>query len=331
MIEFEAPVVVCDVGGTNTRVAAVAQHGRPIEILAKVRTGDFADFEAALEHVLSKHHIAPRSLIACGAGPVDGKRLALTNAPWRLEGEALAQRFGLSQGLLLNDFEAQALALPVIRPEHALPIGEAGESGTGPRLILGPGTGLGVAALVEIDGIFVALPSEAGHVDIGPVYPEEERIWPRLERFHGRMTAETLISGPGLERLHAALTSAPIRPEDRHAALITSAATRNPTGPEADTVRLFWRLAARFAGDMAITFSATGGVTLAGGILPRLTSLLDAESFRAAFCAKAPVDHLARRIPTRLLIAPDAVLDGMAAIAARPEAYAIDYGRRCWR
>jgi glucokinase len=82
---------------------------------------------------------------------------------------------------------------------------------------------------------------------------------------------------------------------------------------------------------MGVTFVATGGVTLAGGVLPRMRDLLDARAFRANFEAKAPVDALARRIPTRLVIQPDAVLLGMAAIAAAPERYAIDYAHRCWR
>ena len=87
---------------------------------------------------------------------------------------------------------------------------------------------------------------------------------------------------------------------------------------------------ARFAGDMAVTFVATGGVTLSGGVLPRVVDFLDDAAFRAAFEAKAPVDALARSIATRLITRSDAVLAGMAAIAARPDRYAIDYGARKW-
>ena len=101
-------------------------------------------------------------------------------------------------------------------------------------------------------------------------------------------------------------------------------------GVERETLRRFWRLAARFAGDMAIAFLARGGVTLAGGVLPRLAPLLDEAEFRSAFEAKAPMDGLARAIPTRLVTAPNAVLAGMAGIAARPERFAIDYAARLW-
>ena len=113
--------------------------------------------------------------------------------------------------------------------------------------------------------------------------------------------------------------------------MLDERAHRDPTGEEACTVRLFWRLIGRFAGDMALVFMARGGVTLSGGILPRILGLLDARDFRAAFEAKAPVEALVRSVSTDLVAAPDAVLTGMAAIAAAPGRYRLDYARRKWR
>jgi glucokinase len=111
---------------------------------------------------------------------------------------------------------------------------------------------------------------------------------------------------------------------------VTAAALDDRNGEAATSLRLYWRIVARFAGDMAVTFVATGGLTLAGGVLPRVVDFLDDAAFRQAFEAKAPVDALARRIPTRLVTREDAVLVGMAAIAATPGRYAIDYGSRAW-
>jgi glucokinase len=113
-------------------------------------------------------------------------------------------------------------------------------------------------------------------------------------------------------------------------AAVTAAALADPKSEEAASVRLYWRIVARFAGDMAVTFVATGGVTLSGGVLPRVIDFLDETSFRNAFDDKAPVDALARRIPTRLVTREDAVLVGMAAIASAPSRYAIDYASRAW-
>jgi glucokinase len=330
-VSFPTPLVLCDIGGTNTRVAAVRTPGGALEMLSRIRTDDFPTFELALADLCSRAGIVPKSLVLCGAGPVVGKHLALTNAGWTLDGNALKKHFGLAQGLLLNDFEAQALALPVIDRTHALMIGPDLPVDSGPRLILGPGTGLGVAALLQTGGTFAAVPTEAGHVGFGPAHPDEEAIWPHLERAHGRHTAESVLSGPGLGRLHQArVVKHGLKSTAKSAADVTRAAVAEPSGPEADTVRMFWRLIGRFAGDMAITFAATGGVTLAGGILPRIRSLVDEAEFRSQFEEKEPVAELARRIPTRLLIESDAVLGGMAAIAFKPAAYAIDYGQRAW-
>ena len=114
------------------------------------------------------------------------------------------------------------------------------------------------------------------------------------------------------------------------AADITGTALDAPDGPEGDTVRHYWRLVARFAGDIALTLKATGGVTLAGGILPRIVDLLDPVAFRVAFEAKAPVAGLTRHIPTRLIVQSDSVLGGMAALATEPERFALDYAARGW-
>ena len=219
-----------------------------------------------------------------------------------MDGPETARRAGLSQGLLLNDFEAQALSLPAIPEAWARRIGPLAFASNGPQVILGPGTGLGVAALVEADGRFTPVSSEACHIDFGPVSPEEFALWPHLERAHGRVTSESVISGAGLARVHRARMMA-LGQADPHLGPpgVTAAAEADPRGEAAASLRLFWRIVARFAGDMAVTFVATGGLTLSGGVLPRLVDFLDEATFRDAFEAKAPVDGLARRIPTRLV------------------------------
>ena len=248
-----------------------------------------------------------------------------------MDGPEAARRTGLSQGLLLNDFEAQALSLPTIPEVWERRIGPLRFGAEGPQVILGPGTGLGVAALVEADGRFTPVSSEACHIDFGPVAPEEFALWPHLERAHGRVTSESVISGAGLARVHRArmMTQGLADPRVEPPA-VTAAALADPEGEEAVSLRLYWHIVARFAGDMAVTFVATGGVTLSGGVLPRVVAFLDEAAFRQAFESKAPVDGLAKRIPTRLVTREDAVLVGMAAIASAPDRYGVDYGSRAW-
>jgi glucokinase len=273
---FPFPALVCDTGGTNVRFALLSEPGGRLSDIVHLHTADYPGLAEAIEAAVPKLGTRPRSMIACGAGPVNGRTLKLTNAPWVMDGPEAARRTGLSQGLLLNDFEAQALSLPTIPEGWERRIGPRKFGPEGPQVILGPGTGLGIAALVEADGRFTPVSSEACHIDFGPVRPEEFEIWPHLERAHGRITSESVISGAGLARV------------------------------------------------------ATGGLTLSGGVLPRIVNFLDEAAFREAFEAKAPVDGLAQRIPTRLVTREDAVLVGMAAIASTPSRYGIDYGSRAW-
>jgi glucokinase len=328
---FPFPALVCDTGGTNVRFALVSEPGGPLSNIVHLRTADYPGLAEAIEAAVPKLGTRPQSMIACGAGPVAGRTLKLTNAPWVMDGPEAARRTGLKQGLLLNDFEAQALSLPTIPDGWERSVGPLKFGTEGPQVILGPGTGLGVAALVEADGRFTPVSSEACHIDFGPVRPEEYELWPHLERAHGRVTSESVISGIGLARVHRARIMAKGGPDPNvEPATVTAAATADPNGEEAASVRLYWHIVARFAGDMAVTFVATGGLTLSGGVLPRVVDFLDEAAFRQAFEAKAPVDGLAKRIPTRLVTREDAVLVGMAAIARTPDRYGIDYGSRAW-
>jgi len=328
---FSFPVLVCDIGGTNVRFALQSEPGGALGAGVHRKTWDFPGLAEAIEAATAELGAHPRSVIACGAGPVEGRALKLTNAPWRIEGVEVARRLGLAQGLLLNDFEAQALSLPAIPAGWARQIGPVAFAASGPQVILGPGTGLGIGALIDASGRHTPLASEACHIDFGPVGDEEAAIWPHLERAHGRVTTESVISGPGLVRVHRArVLAAGAPPSLLEAPEIVAAAQRERDGEAARSLALFWRLVARFAGDMAMTFVAFGGVTLAGGVLPRLIDFLDEAEFRRAFEAKAPVDALARRIPTRLVTQSDSVLLGMAAIASRPERYALDFATRGW-
>ena len=214
--------------------------------------------------------VKPRSLIACAAGPVSGRSVKMTNADWIIDGSAVAAKAGLEQGLLLNDFEAQAFSLPVLESAWVTPIGSF-EQRSGVELILELGTGLGAAALVETGHRYLVLPSEAGHMGFGPLGPEEEALWPHLDTGTlGRVCVETILCGPGLLRLHLArCAAAGVASALSSEIALIEQARADPSGEAAQTLRLCWILTGRFAGDLALAFLATGGVTFAGEIFPR--------------------------------------------------------------
>jgi glucokinase len=328
---FPFPLVVGDIGGTNARFAVVEEAGASLRLLPKLKTGTFPGAAEAIASLVGEMRSRPRAAVLCGAGPVNGRICSLTNASWVMDGPAILAGLGLDEGLLLNDFEAQALSLPAIPASGLMVLGPDLPAGAGARVVLGPGTGLGVGALVTSGGRYIPIASEGGHIDLAPADEAEARVFARLKRVGGRIAGEVVLSGPGLERLHAARCAAEnVDHSVTQAAGIVENALARRDGEEARSVRLFLSIFARFAGDMAITFGATGGVFLAGGILPRLAPMIDVEAFRATFEAKAPVEWLPRTIGTRLVVSDEAVLHGMAAIAAEPSRYEIDYARRLW-
>ena len=320
---FPFPALVCDTGGTNVRFALLSEPGARLNDIVHLHTADYLGLAEAIEAAVPQLGTRPRSMIACGAGPVNGRTLKLTNAPWVMDGPEAARRTGLSQGLLLNDFEAQALSLPTIPEGWERRIGPRKFGPERSQVIVGPGTGLGIAALVEADGRFTPISSEACHIDFGPVRPEEFRD---LAYISNARTGASPVRVSFPARASRVCTDARMMskgaPDPRvDPPTVTTAAATDPKGEEATVFRLYWHIVARFAGDMAVTFVATGGLTLSGGVLPRIVNFLDEAAFREAFEAKAPVDGLAKRIPTRLVTREDAVLVGMAAIASKPDRY----------
>ncbi len=330
---FPFPVLVGDIGGTNARFALVEAPGAAPRPVARLKTAEEGDAASGIaKAIAASGSVRPRSVVVCGAGPLIGRRLQLTNAGWRLDGPELAAALKLDQGMILNDFEAQALSLPVLPPDAFRPIGAVTPREAGARVAIGPGTGLGLATLLDIGGCYQPVPSEAGHVDVGPLGPEEEAIWPHIERVAGRLTSECLLSGSGLLRLHRARLMARGLADDLATpAAVGDAALDGRSDEAVATVRLFWRLLARFAGDMALVVMARGGVSIMGGIGPRLSPLLDVAAFRAAFEGKAPMEAVMAAIPTSLVVETDAALHGLAGLASTPERFLLDYDNRLWR
>jgi glucokinase len=330
------PCLVADVGGTNARFALTTAPDAPLSSVVRLPTGGHADFaETVHEAIQVGHFPQPRTLLVAAAGAVAGRTVTLTNAdtghgPLHLDGARLTTRLDLTQGMLLNDFEALSLALPFLRPDELMPLGGGRRQAGGTLLVVGPGTGLGVGALMQADGRLLPVASEGGHAGLGPETEEDHAFWPHLGL--ARVSAEDLISGRGLLRIHGALCRQRILPAqlDSAAAVVQAAvAGTDPTAVAAAMTML--RLLGRFAGDMALALGATGGVFIGGGVTPRLKALIEASGFRAAFEAKEPQETLMRGISTELVLSDAAALTGLAALAGNPRRFMLDYGRRFWR
>jgi glucokinase len=305
-----SPTLLADIGGSKSRFALANSAARPERILV-IDNDSVADFEAALGRYLDETGASPRAATLAVAGPVDGEEIVLTNRAWRFRRGELARRFGFSRLSVVNDFEAIAWALPGLGAADTRPLGAADPPRTGGKVVLGPGTGLGVAALLPLQGRWQVVASEGGHASFGPQAADEVELFERLRHECGSVSAETVLSGPGLLRLARALD--PRIPWREPETIVHSALAREPAAQAA--TRLFVRLLGRFAGGLALTFKALGGVYITGGVACGLGRLLDEPQFRAAFEAHPPYQDLLAAIPTLLITCEEPGLLGCAALA----------------
>jgi glucokinase len=303
-------VLIADIGATNSRFALVGTDGRPDKIISFATDG-VESAEAAIARYLKLTRSKPTAAVLAIAAPVDGDTIAMTNREWRFRLSDLTKRFRLSHIRAVNDFEAAAWSLLRLAPADTRPLGSAKGPKSGTKVVFGPGTGLGVAALVHTEHGWCAIATEGGHAAFGAAANDEEPIFARLRAECGAVSAESVLSGPGLERLHRAV-------HGPNKTLSTEAIVKYAKeGEEAEsaTVALFVRLLGRFAGDLALMIKALGGVYLAGGVAQRIGTALDAHAFRDAFEAHPPYEKLLRPIPTTLITLEEPGLLGCAVLA----------------
>src|SRR5215212_8500401 len=326
---FAFPVLIGDIGGTNSRFAVVPQPGRAHVPLPRLLTASTPEPVEAIRDALSHYSgPPPRSAMIAVANRVDSPVVRLTNADWTIDAGAIGRALGLGRVVLVNDYTPVAASAITFAPKDEGParIGPDVPAGPGPRLVLGPGTGLGAGALAPVADRLAILASEAGHMELGPTEEDEFRLWPHLERVGGRITAEVVLSGPGLCRLCHALAA--LRDETNPLATppeVLRAWREQHSSLAGAALALFARLLGRFAGDLALALEATGGVYIAGGIPPRITDLLNSGGFRAAFEKKAPHQAWAAHVPTFVITDPDPALRGLAVLVSEPERFTFQF------
>ena len=334
------PILIGDIGGTNARFSILLDASGEAISFPNVVNKDFATIDEAIRtSVLAQTPHKPQSLILALAGPIKGDEVPLTNCPWVVRPKVLMAELGFAEVLLLNDFEAQALAAATLSAADRQPLGSLSEAPLGSRVVLGPGTGLGVAGLVRARDTWFPVPGEGGHVDVGPRTERDHAIWPHLTPVHdpnavlGRISAEELLSGRGLMNIYRALCKADGNrtPRYEEPAEVSAAGISGADGLAGEALSLFATYLGRVAGDLALIYMAKGGVFLAGGISPKILPALQSGEFRAAFEDKAPHQGLLHGIPTFVVTHPQAALHGLAAFASAPSDFGLATEGRHWR
>lgn len=326
------PILIGDIGGTNARFSILADANSEQEHFPVVQTANFETIDDAIKLILEKSKVQPRAAILAMAGPVQGDEIPLTNCDWVIRPKTMIANLGIEDVLVINDFEAQALAIAEVEDDHRETIGEPSENIIASRAVLGPGTGLGVAGLIHTQHQWIPVPGEGGHIDIGPRSERDLQIWPYLEPIEGRISAEQVICGRGLQHIYHAVCKADgVEPTLKEPADITTHALAGTNAQAEETLTLFVTYLGRLAGDIAMIFMARGGVYLSGGISQKILPALQKPEFRAAFEDKAPHTELMKTIPTHVVTHPLAALSGLATYARKPSSFGLATDGRRWR
>lgn len=311
------PVLVADIGGTNARFGLAVRDGAhwAVNLPQTFHAEDFATIRAAAEAYLQKTAVSPRRACFAVAGPAHGESVAFTNSPWVLDKARLGRDLGLDAFRVVNDFEALAAGVLHLPDEAFVRVKSGTPQAGAPRLVIGPGTGLGQALLVPFGDVWKVTPTEGGHVAFAPRTPEEFEIMRFIAREHPRVSVERVLSGGGLVNLYQALSEiAGASSEPLQAPEITHAAKTRSDVIAEKAVELFCGVLGAVAGDAVLSAGARGGVFLGGGILPKIQDIFLASDFAAQFLDKGRMRTYVEPVPVDLIVQEGGAMLGAAAL-----------------
>jgi glucokinase len=316
-------IAVADVGGTHARFALASIEGGRVLLLddhVTLKTAEFASFQTAWEEFGRRAGIdLPREFALSFAGPVGGEVLKLTNNPWVIRPALMSERLGVERYTIVNDFGAVGYAVATLPDENFQHL--CGPDGPLPKVgvtsIVGPGTGLGVAALLKKADHYEVIETEGGHVDFAPLDTLEDQILTHLRRHFRRVSVERIASGQGLWNVYEALAAI----EGRNLTFnndkeLWPAALEGSDSLATAALDRFCLTLGAVAGDMALAQGANS-VVIAGGVGRRLADYLPRSGFRDRFIAKGRFERRMDDMPVKLITYPEPGLFGAAAAFAR--------------
>jgi glucokinase len=310
--------LVGDIGGTNARFGLMSPE-RTLLHSQVLADNDYPGIAEAIEAFLQGRGDlpAPRQGAIAIASPITGDLVSMTNHPWRFSIAGLRRQIGFERLEVINDFTAQALALPHLGDADKMRVGGGKPMGGRPIAVLGPGSGLGVSGLVPHAGKWVPLTGEGGHATMHPSDDRESAVLAHMRQQFDHVSAERCLSGPGLVNIYNALAAIDgVRAAQYTAAQITDPETGAGDAHCHEATQMFCAMLGSVAGNLALTLGAQGGVFIAGGIVPRLGRRFSASPFRERFEAKGRFQTYLSAIPTAVVTHPFAAFIGCAAALA---------------
>ncbi|MBU9809745.1 glucokinase [Rahnella sp. C60] len=294
--------LVGDVGGTNCRLALCALDSGEISQSKTFSGLDYDSLEAVVREYLAQQHQEVEDACIAIACPITGDWVAMTNHTWAFSIAEMKKNLGLQHLEVINDFTAVSMAIPMLKEDDLLQFGGKKAQDGKPAVIYGAGTGLGVAHLIHANNQWLSLPGEGGHVDFAPNSEEEDIILEQLRTEMGHVSAERILSGPGLVNLYRAIVKSDNRvPENFRPKDVTELALADENLDCRRALSLFCVIMGRFGGNLALNMGTFGGVYIAGGIVPRFLEFFKASGFRAAFEDKGRFKDYLMDIPVFLI------------------------------
>jgi glucokinase len=303
--------LVGDIGGTNARFAIAESGGYPSNV-RKLPKAPYPGLVEAVEHYLSGMPKVAEAVLAV-AGPIVGDEIAFTNSAWRFSIEDVRKRLGLRRLVVINDLLAHALSIPALPPDELGSLKSGTRDPRQPAVVIGPGTGLGIAFLLNNAGTLVGLPSEGGHATFAPMDRVQGEILSHLQGHYGHVPVERLLSGPGLLAIATTLAQLKGQVIDVHDPREVSArAAAEQCLICREAIQIFSSILGSTAGNLAVTLLTGGGVFITGGLCRGLRPLLDVQALTQAFIAKGRLQSYLEAIPIDQILRHHAALLGAA-------------------
>ncbi len=309
----EQPRLIADIGGTNARFAILS--GGQVNHEQVLRCAEYATLVDAIGHFLQPLDAAsqPTEAALAIASPITGDHVRMTNHPWQFSAAQTRASLGLRRLIVLNDFTALAMSLRYLASADLEQVGGLKPQPDAPLALIGPGTGLGVSGLLPMEGRWLPLQGEGGHATLSVMSEREIRILEVLHQRYSHVSAERVISGPGLVNLYAAICTLDAVPVEGFApADITQRALSGESRVCREALNVFCALLGTAAGNLALTLGAVGGVYIGGGIVSRLGKFFTNSPFRARFEDKGRYADYLAPIPIYVIHAEQPAFIGVA-------------------
>lgn len=318
-----------DVGGTKTKLALFERVGKTLErrVVEKFESRAFKSLGALVRTFLERHPVTVTAACFGIPGPVKDGAVWTANLPWRMSEQELSAELGIPKVRLVNDLAATTAAIPHLTPEQLFVLNPGiPDQNASVRAVLAPGTGLGQACLLSVGGEHHVLASEGGHVEFAPASDDEIGLLKYLREKFGHVSAERAISGSGLENIYHYLRESGFAPESPAVAesmaqepapvIITRVGLAGECALCVKALDMLASLIGAQAGNLALTYLATGGVYLGGGMPPRILGKLRSGGTLRAYADKGRFSDFVRAIPLFVIQDDEAATYGTGHLAA---------------